>query len=64
VRVTFSSEGLTGGDHSEDLGEVGEINVGMDLGEVGWDGVNWIHLPLDGDQWRALVDTVVSLRVP
>jgi hypothetical protein len=32
--------------------------------EIGWDGVNWIDLAQDRDQWRALVNTVMNLRVP
>jgi hypothetical protein len=35
----------------------------MDLRETGWDGVDWIELAQDGDQWRALVNTVMNLRV-
>jgi hypothetical protein len=36
----------------------------MDLREIGWDGVDWIELAQDRDQWRALVNTVMNLRVP
>jgi hypothetical protein len=36
----------------------------MDLREIGWDGVDWIKLAQDRDQWRALVNTVMNLRVP
>jgi hypothetical protein len=36
----------------------------MDLREIGWDGVDWIYLAQDRDQWRALVNTVTNLRVP
>jgi hypothetical protein len=39
-------------------------NIKMDLREIGWDGVDWIELAQDRDQWRALVNTVMSLRVP
>jgi hypothetical protein len=38
-------------------------NIKMDLGEVGWDGVDWIELAKDRDQWRALVNKVMNLRV-
>jgi hypothetical protein len=39
-------------------------NIKMDLGEVGWGGVDWIGLAQDRDRWRALVDAVMKLRVP
>jgi hypothetical protein len=39
-------------------------NVKMYLGEIGWDGMDWIDLAQDRDQWRALVRTVINLRVP
>jgi hypothetical protein len=39
-------------------------NIRMDLWEIGWKGVDWIHLIQDRDQWRAVVNTAVSLRVP
>jgi hypothetical protein len=32
--------------------------------EIGWDGVDWIELAQDRDQWRALVNTVMNLRSP
>jgi hypothetical protein len=38
-------------------------NIKMDLGEIGWDDRDWIELALDRDQWRALVNTVMNLRV-
>jgi hypothetical protein len=34
-----------------------------DLIEIGWGGMNWIHLAQDRDQWRVLVNTLVNLWV-
>jgi hypothetical protein len=36
----------------------------MDLREIGWDGVDWVALAQDRDHWKALVNTVMNLRVP
>jgi hypothetical protein len=41
-----------------------ENNIKMDLREKGWGGMDWIDLAQDRDQWRALVNTVMNLRVP
>jgi hypothetical protein len=41
-----------------------DFHIKMDLREIGWDGVDWIDLAHDRDQWRALVNTVMNLRVP
>jgi hypothetical protein len=41
-----------------------EDGVRIDLREVGWGGVDWIHLAQDRDQWRALANTVINCRVP
>jgi hypothetical protein len=38
-------------------------NIKMDLTEIGWDGVEWIDLAQDRDQWRALVNTAMNLLV-
>jgi hypothetical protein len=40
-----------------------EGNIRMDLREIGWEAVDWIHLAQDREQWRALVNTAVSLRI-
>jgi hypothetical protein len=42
----------------------GKHNIKMDLREIGWNGVDWMDMAQDRDQWRALVDTVLNLRVP
>jgi hypothetical protein len=34
------------------------------LREIGWDGMDWIDVAQDRDQWRALVNTIRNLRVP
>jgi hypothetical protein len=39
-------------------------SIKIDLREIGWDGMDWIDLAQDRDQWRALVNTVMNLRVP
>jgi hypothetical protein len=39
-------------------------NIKIDLGEIKWDGMDCIDLAQDRDQWRALVSTVINLRVP
>jgi hypothetical protein len=39
-------------------------NIKIDLREIGWYGVDWIDMALDRDQWRALVNTELNLRVP
>jgi hypothetical protein len=41
-----------------------EDNIKMDFREIKWGGINWIDLAQDRDQWRALVDMVMKLRVP
>jgi hypothetical protein len=41
-----------------------EDNIKINLREIGWGGVDWIHLAQDRDQWRVLVNTVMNLRVP
>jgi len=36
----------------------------MDLHEVVWGCEDWMELAQDRDRWRALVSTVMSIRVP
>jgi hypothetical protein len=44
--------------------EIWEDNIRMDLGKTRWVGMDWIHLAQDRDQWWAVVNTVMNLRVP
>jgi hypothetical protein len=40
-----------------------EDNIRMGIIESGWEVVDWIHLAQDRDQWRAVMNTVMKLRV-
>jgi hypothetical protein len=37
--------------------------IKVDLREIGWEGVDWVDLAQDRDRCRALVNTVINLRV-
>jgi hypothetical protein len=39
-------------------------NIKIGLREIGWDGVDWIDMVQNRDQWRALLNTLLNLRVP
>jgi hypothetical protein len=41
-----------------------EDKIKMDLQEVGWGDMDWIHMAQDRDRWRALVNVVMNLQVP
>jgi hypothetical protein len=36
----------------------------MNLREIEWKSVDWMHLSLDRDRWQALVNMVMNLQVP
>jgi hypothetical protein len=40
-----------------------EDNIRMNLRELGWGGMDWIDVAQDRNQWRALVNTTMNLRV-
>jgi hypothetical protein len=35
----------------------------MDLMEIVWEDVNWIHLTQDRDQWQAVVNKVARVHI-
>jgi hypothetical protein len=37
-------------------------SITIDLKEIGFEGVDWIHLDQDMIQWRAVMDTVIDVR--
>jgi hypothetical protein len=39
-----------------------EDGIKMDVREIDWGGVEWIHLAQDRDRWRAVVNAVMNLR--
>jgi hypothetical protein len=41
-----------------------DYNIKMDLSETGWGFMDWIHLAPDRDQWKALANTAMNLRLP
>jgi hypothetical protein len=41
-----------------------EDNIRMDLREIEWEGVDWMLIAQDRDQWRAVVKTVMNPLVP
>jgi hypothetical protein len=41
-----------------------EDNIKMDFRGKGFGDVDWVHLAQDRDRWRAVVNTVMNLRVP
>jgi hypothetical protein len=39
-------------------------DIRIDSKKIGWEGVDWIHLPQDREQWQAVVNMVMNLQVP
>jgi hypothetical protein len=55
---------LKGRGNSEDLGVDRWLILELDVREIDWEAVGWIHLAQNRDKWWALVDTVMKSRVP
>jgi hypothetical protein len=51
---------LRGRDHLQDL----RVDSKMNVHAVGWGDIDWVDLAQDEDRWRAVVNTVMNLRVP
>jgi hypothetical protein len=41
-----------------------EKNITLDLKEMEWKGVDCTHLAQERDKWRAVVNTVMNIRIP
>jgi hypothetical protein len=41
-----------------------EHNIKIDLREIVWGVMNWINLVQNTNKWRAIVNTVMNIRVP
>jgi hypothetical protein len=39
-------------------------NIRLDHREIRWEGVDWMHLAQNRNQWRGVVKTVMKLGVP
>jgi hypothetical protein len=39
-------------------------NIKINLGEREWDGMDWIDLAQDRNNWRDVVNTLMKLRIP
>jgi hypothetical protein len=51
MHAKFWSGNLKGRNLLENVGVGGKINIRMDLTEIGWEVVDWVHLAQDRDYW-------------
>jgi hypothetical protein len=63
MHIGYWSESQKVGHHWEDQ-DLGGWAILKLIFEIEWNGMDWIDVTQDGDQWRALVSTVMILRVP
>jgi 7,8-dihydro-6-hydroxymethylpterin-pyrophosphokinase len=59
MHTVFWLQNLKGRDHLEDIGADGR----MYLREIGCESPDWTSLAWDKEEWRALVNTVMNIRV-
>jgi hypothetical protein len=64
MRIRYGWERQKGSDHWEDRDVDGWTILGWICGEIKSDGVDWIDVAQDRDQWRTLVNTILNLLVP
>jgi len=64
MRIVFWLQNLKRRDHSEHLGIDGRIIWEQILRNYGGECVDWMHLHHGRDQWRAIVNMVMSFRFP
>jgi hypothetical protein len=38
-------------------------NIRMVLKEVGWEGVDWMEVDRNRENWRVLINTIINFRV-
>jgi hypothetical protein len=62
MRIVFWLESQKERDHEEDQHVSGWIILKLII-QIGWGRMDWIHLAEDTEQWRALVNTVMNLRL-
>jgi hypothetical protein len=41
-----------------------DVSIVLECKEMCWEGVDWIHLIQNRDQWQALVNTIMNLWIP
>jgi hypothetical protein len=63
MRIGYWWESQKERDHQEDQ-DVGGWIIFKWILKMRWGGMDWIYLAQDRDQWRALVNMVMNLRVP
>jgi hypothetical protein len=63
MTTKFWFEKLNGRNNLEELSVDGKT-VRIDLREIGWEDVNWMHLAQERDQCLDVVNTVMNLLVP